>query len=219
MGQHLQSYWDPLYNVFSLTCKVKIIVFWLPVCSCPVYIGATYWDMGDSISSVPFTRICVISLHNNCRNVRLKPLISSIRKSISTSWPWVLWDVSNMEVIPEHHHSSCKYRFLVSCFPAGVFPEWLHPFPSKPSLLCLFRPVVCEAISCSVRAQMKKIPNIMTLGNCKVISCLMTVRLMTFVVVNGIGFNGPLLQMKAQTRSFMLLEGIWSGLVKRSTNF
>lgn len=79
--------------------------------------------------------------------------------------------------------------------------------------VCLGRLFVGQSLVLSP-LRWKKIPNIMKLGNCKVISCLMTLRLMTFVVVNGTGSNCPLLQMKVQTRSFMILEGIWSGWAK-----
>lgn len=51
----------------------------------------------------------------------------------------------------------------------------------------------------------------MTPGNCKVISRLMIVRLMTFILVNGIGYNGLILEMKVRTKSFVLLEGIGFG--------
>lgn len=47
---------------FSVICKVKIIVFWLPVCSCPVYIGPTYWEYRP-VSSVFYQNLCYLTSH------------------------------------------------------------------------------------------------------------------------------------------------------------
>lgn len=175
MGWHLQCVslypWVSFFLLAMhvlLTCNVKIIVFWLSH-SCPT-ISPTYREMEDPKDPYhsSFTRMFVIALPNNWRHVRLKPrhLISFVRKRVFDvmALGFVRWIKHG--IIPQRHYSSCKYCFLVSCFPAGVSPEWPHPFPSKPhnmpSLLCLFRSVVCGSGSCSVLSQMKKIPNIMT---------------------------------------------------------
>lgn len=57
-----------------LTCNVEIIVFWSLFHSC-LTITLTYWALRDPKDPYhsSFTRLFVISLHNNCRNVRLKP--------------------------------------------------------------------------------------------------------------------------------------------------
>lgn len=74
--------------------------------------------------------------------------------------------------------------------------------------MSLLAMVVCGAICGSLFSQIKKIPNIMTPGNCEVISRLMIVRLMTFAVVNGIGHNGL---FSGDEGPFVLLEGIGFG--------
>lgn len=57
-----------------LTCNAEIMVFWRLFNSC-LTISPTYWDMQDPKDPYhsSFTRTFVISLHNICRNVRLKP--------------------------------------------------------------------------------------------------------------------------------------------------